>query len=373
MDRALQVSSVWACIRLLSDAVSMMPLHGYTMQNGIRVPTPDPTLIVKPSADATTTEWVYMTMVSLLLRGNFYGRVTLRDSMGYPTQVEPMDPDKVNLQTDSSGRTTYSYDSQVIPTSEVVHIRAFRLPGRARGLSPIQYAAATINTDAAASGFGLDFFTNGAHPSGILSTATTLTQDQALTAKERFIAAVKGREPAILSGGLSYQQIQVKPEESQFLATQEYGVREIARIFGVPPEMIAANSGSSMTYANVEQRALDFLTYSVQPWLTRLEAALAQLLPGHRHVRFDTSILTRTDFLTTMQATAIGIASKQETPDEARALRDLPPLTQPQKDLLDLVPLEVTPTGRPKATSPSSPPNVDFQDPADESSQGEPA
>ncbi len=354
MDRAMQVAAVWACVRLLSDAVSMMPLHGYTMKDGFRAPTTDPPLIVKPSSDATTTEWVYMTMVSLLLRGNSYGRITSRDALGYPTQIELMDPDQVNLLTDTSGRAIYTYAGNEVPTEDVNHIRAFRIPGRKRGLSPIQYAASTINTDAAATGFGLDFFTNGAHPSSILSTDATLTQPQALTAKERFIAAVKGREPAVLSGGLKYQQIQVSPDESQFLETQKFGVQEICRVFGVPPEMIASTSGASMTYANVEQRALDFLTYSVQPWLTRLEAAYALLLPGQRHVRFDTSVLTRADFQTLMTATSIGIASKQMTIDEARAKRDMAPLTDEQKADLALVPMDVSASGKPKLLPPAA-------------------
>ncbi len=352
----MQVSAVWACVRLLADSVSMMPLHGYTMRGDVRVPTADPSLIVKPSADATTTEWVYMTMVSLLLRGNCYGHIVGRDSMRYPTQIELMDPDRVNMLTDTSGRTVYNYSGNQVPTEDVVHLRAFRLPGRQRGLSPIQYAASTINTESAAAGFGLDFFNNGAHPSSILSTDSTLTQEQALTAKERFIAAVKGREPAVLSGGLKYDQIQVSPTDSQFLETQKYGVQEICRIFGVPPEMVASTSGASMTYANVEQRALDFLTYSVQPWLTRLESAYALLLPGQRHVRFDTSVLTRTDFQTTMTATAIGIASKQMTVDEARAKRDEPPLTSEQKTDLELVPLTVSVTGKPKDLPPAPAP-----------------
>lgn len=349
VDRAMQVSAVWACVRLLADSVSMMPLHGYTMRGNIRVPTDDPPLIVRPSADATTAEWVYMTMVSLLLRGNCYGRIVRRDSSGFPMQVELVDPDQVGYRSDpDSGAPIYTFGGKSVNDADVMHLRAFRAPGRRLGMSPIQYAATQINTDAAVSKFGLDYFEQGAHPSSILSTPAVLTQTQSQTIKDKFKAAVRDREPAVLTGDLKYEQIQVKPNESQFLETKKYGVAEIARIFGVPPEMIAAEAGNSMTYANVEQRALDFLTYSVQPWLTRLESAYAQMLPGRRHVRFDTSVLTRTDFLTTMQATAIGIASKQTTPDEGRALRDEAPLTAEQKDELDLVPLEITAQGKPR-------------------------
>jgi HK97 family phage portal protein len=354
----MQVSAVWACVRLLADSVSMMPLSSFTIRNGVRVPTPPPSFLVSPSADASMPEWIYMAMVSALLRGNTYGKIVARDSLGYPTQIELYNPDTVQCRTDSTGLLTYQVANTPVPVRDMFHLRAFRMPGQRTGLSPIQYAAKQINTDTAVSDFAYGFFRDGAHPSSILSTDMALNQEQSRTAKDRFLAAIKGREPAVLSGGLKYQQVQVSPNESQFLETQKYGVAEIARIFGVPPEMIAAEAGNSMTYANVEQRGIDFLTYSVQPWLTRLEAALGQLFPGQRHLRFDTSVLTRTDFQTTMTATAIGIASKQMTPDEARAKRDEPPLTDEQKQWLEIVPLEVGATGKPKVIPPAPAPAI---------------
>jgi len=355
IDRALQVSSVWACVRLLADSVSMMPLGAYTVRNDVRVPTPPPPFLLHPSNDATMSEWVYMLVVSLLLRGNGYGRIVRRDGAGFPVQIELLHPDSVSVTSSpQTGALVYKVDGLEIPTIQMFHMRAFRMPGSRLGLSPIQYAARSINTDAAAAKFGYDFFKDGAHPSAILSADANFTQEQAKTIKDRFLAAIQGREPAVLSGGLKYDQIQVNPDESQFLATQKYGVAQIARIFGVPPELIAGEAGNSMTYANVEQRGIDFLTYSVQPWLTRLESTLATLLPGQRHLRFDTSVLTRTDYLTTMQATAIGIASKQTTPDEARAKRDEPPLTEAQKAELALVPLDITAAGKPRKPTDSA-------------------
>lgn len=347
ITKAMQVSAVWACVRLIADSVSMMPVQSFTLRNGIRVPTSPPPFVQSPSADATMPEWVYMTLVSLLLRGNTYGRIVRTDGYGYPLQVELLNPDTVHCETDrATGLLTYKVDGTEVPLKQIQHIRAFRMPGQRTGLSPIQYAARSINTELAVSDFAYGFFRDGAHPSAILSSDQPMNAEQAKSAKERFVAAIKGREPALLSGGVKYEAIQINPNESQFLETQKYGVAEIARIFGVPPEMIAGEAGNSMTYANVEQRGIDFLTYTVQPWLTRLEAALAGMFPGPNHLRFDTSVLTRADFETTMRATAIGIASKQMTPNEARAKRDEPPLTADQKKDLDLVPLGIGPTGK---------------------------
>ena len=360
MGSAMQVSAVWACVRLLADSVSMMPLEAFkwdtTGAHKVRKPIPDPPLLRRPSADANLHDWIYMMVVSLMLRGNAYGRIVARDSMLYPSQIEWMNPDRVTPRTNANGELEYyTSDEAPIPARDVFHVRAYRAPGSRMGMSPIEYAARQIQTDAAIAEFAFGFFRDGAHPSSILSSDMDLNQEQSRTIKDRFLAAVRGREPAVLTGGLTYSQIQVSPEESQFLATQKYGVAAIARIFGVPPEMIAAESGNSMTYANVEQRSIDFLTYSVQPWLTRIESAIAELLPGQKHVRFDTSALLRTDLETRMKATAIGIASHQLLPDEARAMGDLPPFTDEEKAEADLVPMTVTPSGLPKALPGSAP------------------
>lgn len=354
-SQSLQVSAVWACVRLVADVMSMMPLCEYTMKNGQRVQLPSSPLVGKPSSDANMPDWIYMHLVSLMLRGNVYGRVTMFDRLRYPTKIELQHPDNVQVRQRLDGQIEYRFGGKLIDAADVYHTRAYRMPGSRMGLSPVQYAARAINTDAAIGEFAYGFFRDGAHPSSILLSDRNLNQQQARTFKDRFTSSVQGREPAVLSGGVKYQQVQVSPDESQFLETQKLGVAAIARIYGVPPEMIAAESGNSMTYANVEQRSIDFLVYSIQPWITRLEAAISQLLPGGRHVRFDTNVLLRTDLETRLRAYGIGIASKQTTPDEARAASDLPPLTAAQKALLELVPLDISPTGRPVKASGTAP------------------
>ena len=360
IDQALQDSAVWACVRLLADTVSMMPLHAYTFREGIRVPTNDPPLLLRPSPDASMPDWIYMVMVSALFRGNAIGKIETVGRDGYPSQIGLLDPDKVDIKQDSkTGAMIYSTrDGGVIPSDLVWHLRAYRRPGSGAGLSPIRYAASVINTSAAISQFALGYFNDAPHPSSTLVSDQPINQEQAKTIKERLKAAVTGREPLILGAGLKFAPLSVSPEESQFLATQKYSVASIARIFGVPPEMIAAEAGNSMTYSNIEQKGVDFLTYSIQPWLTRIEAALAPLMPGQKHARFDTSVLTRADLETRVKAGAIAIASKQQTPDEVRAWdgTDMPPLTEDQKAWLEIIPLTVSPVGMPKSTLPKNAP-----------------
>ncbi len=346
---ALRSSAVWACVRLLADTVSMMPLHAYTLKDGARVPTPDPPLLVKPSEDASMQDWIYMAMVSLLLRGNAYGHIVRRDSMQYPVQIEILDPDQVRVTRENGHLVYRTRDGGVIPTLDMLHIRAYRMPGLAVGLSPIQYAATQINTDAAIATFALGYFIDAPHPTSVLTSDQSINQEQARTIKERLKDSVKGREPLVLGAGLKFSNLSVSPEESQFLATQKLGDVGIARIFGVPPNMVGMPSGDSMTYSNDNQRVVDYLTFSVQAWLTRFESAFYPLMPGNKHVRFDTSVLTRTDIETRVKAGAIGIASKQFDPDEVRAWSDYAPLTDKQREWLEIIPLTVRPTGTPVA------------------------
>lgn len=349
---AMQSSAVWACVRVIASMVSMMPLQSFTMRNGVRVPADMPALFKQPAADTTVLDWVYMLVVSMCLRGNGYGRIVDRDNMGYPRQIELLNPDEIKAIRDRmTGKTTYQdVRGQAIPKQDLFHTRAYRMPGLDVGLSPVQYEALAINRDQAIQQFSLGYFTDAPHPASVLTSAQAITADHAKTIKERLLTAITGRETLILGAGLEFKPLSVSPEESQFLATQQYGTSEICRVFGVPPQKVpGAFVGDSMTYASVEMANLDILVSTIQWWLTNLEASFAAILPGNQHVKFDSSVLLRTDLETAFKATAIGIASHQLTPDEARAMRDQPPLTAAQKTELGLVMLTVSPSGMPKA------------------------
>lgn len=357
---AMQSSAVWACVRLLSSVVSMMPIQQFTLRNGIRVPVDTSPFFKMPAANTTMLDWVYMVMTSLALRGNAYGRVVARDSLLYPTQIELISPDTVKPQKDNAtGLWSYTVNNAVVAGQDLFHARAFRFPGLDVGLSPIQQAAVTINRDSAINLFSLGYFQDAPHPASVLTSDQAISGDHAKVIKERLVASQNGREPLVLGAGLSFKPITVSPEESQFLLTQQYGAAEICRLFGVPPSKVPGSFvGDSMTYATIEGNNLDLLIYTIQWWLSNLEATLATLLPGNQHVRFDTSVLTRTDLETRLKATAIGIASHQMTPDEARSMGDLPPLTDAQKAELALVQMTVSPSGMPKAL-PAVPPAGD--------------
>lgn len=325
---AMTNDAVWACVRLLAESVSMMPLHAYTMRDGVRVrATTQPKLLTSPAPDMTTQEWVYMMMVSMLLRGNSFTKKLSFDRNGWPTQVYMLPPDGVTTSVDADGKVHYRIQGGEITPGDMMHVRAFPMPGRVEGLSPIRLAASRVlSTMQAAAIFGEDFLSAGGHPSSILSVEKPMTADQAKQAKQSFVASVRNREPALLSGGVTWSAVQINPEESQFLETQKYGASQIARIFGVPAEMIGAPADKSMTYANITQRSLDFLVYSVQPWLTRIEAAISAMLPGNQHVRFDSSELVRMDEQTKATVDELRLRTGSKVINEVRAGIDLPPV-----------------------------------------------
>lgn len=357
-ETALQKLAIWASVALLANVTSELPIGVYTG-------SPDAAQWAKPvtvpgymediAGDGYgTADWIYASMVSYLLRGNKYGKVVERDTRGgFPTQVPLYHPDSVRGWLDDDGLPTWRVNGYRVDRSSLWHRRAYPLPGSLLGLSPIAYEAQTIGLGLAAQQFGTQFFESGGNPTGILSNSERDLDGQApaTTAKERFMAAMNGRrEPVVLGKGWNWQQISIAPEESQFLATQQLTSAECARIYGPGvPEILGYEVGGAMTYANVEQRNLHLLTYTLDPWLGRLERELTAMLPGPRFARFDRSQLLRTDQLTRYKTHAIAVATRFMAPSEIRTYENLPPMTADQLDELEFVP---TPELKPESVTP---------------------
>lgn len=351
-DTALQVPTVWACVGLLANAVSMLPLETYRHTAGIPQRVTDPQIVAAPADGMTQSEWLHMLMVSLLMRGNAYGKIVARNNIAMPTQIEIQNPDHVTVDVDRiTGAVKYMMGTPrvEVPTADVWHVRGMTLPGHKIGLSPIAYAAAVIGLDLSGRQFATDFLDGGGIPKAVLESDQSIDQDKARTIKERLLAATRAREPIVLGAGLKYTSIQVRPEESQFLATQQANVAQIARFFHVPAGMVGGSEGGSMTYTNVEQRSLDFLTYGVSFWLKRIEDAFFGLLPKPQYVRFDATALLRTDAETQAKVDIQYLAGKVKAPSEIRARMNLPEMTEAQKAEADMVPLTITPLGGAKA------------------------
>jgi HK97 family phage portal protein len=322
---AMQHSAVWACINLIAGSISTLPLAAYRL--GDRDPLPVlPPLLRAPSAGWALPDFLYAALQSLLLRGNCYGLIVDRAGAGLlPSQVELLAPERVGVETND--RTIWRIDGQEVDPASIWHVRAFTAPGQVLGLSPIQHARQAIGLGLAAEKYAARFFGDSAIPSGILTTDQHINAEHANDLKERWAARHGGRrEIAVLGNGAKFQAVTIAPEEAQFLETTRANIATIARYFGVQPELIGGESGGSLTYANVEQRALDFLTFGLRPWLVRLEVALSALLSSTTTVKFNAAALVRTDLLTRYQAHESAIRAGWKLRSEVRDLEDLPPI-----------------------------------------------
>jgi HK97 family phage portal protein len=326
-DSALRLSSVWACVNLLANTISTLPLDVFRGDEEIPVPP----LLASPAAGWTLEQWLWALMQSLLLRGNSYGLVTARSGPRLtPSQVEPVNPDLMSVNVELDGSVTYRWKGRVLDPSDVWHVAAFRPAGSPVGLSPVAFAAETVGLGLAVQRFGRAFFADGAMPSGILS-AEHITQEGIELARVKLDRATHGRrQPLIVSGGgageVKWQSLSVNPNESQFIDSLKLGVSEIARTFGLPPEMIGGEAGNSLTYTNVESQGMHFAQHSILPWAIRLESAISTLLPRGQTVKFNLDGLRRADTKSRYEAHAIALASGFMTVDEVRALEDLGPM-----------------------------------------------
>jgi HK97 family phage portal protein len=322
---AMQHSAVWACVNLIAGAISTLPMAAY--RRGERDPLPDlPPLLRQPSATMNLPEFIYATLQALLTRGNTYGLIVDRAGAGLlPAQVELLANDRVQVEANS--RIIWRVDGQEVDPASIWHVKAFTAPGQVVGLSPIGHARQAIGLGIAAEKYAAKFFGESAIPSGILTSDQDIKRERAEELKARWRARHQGnRDIAVLGSGARFQAVTIAPEEAQFLETTQANVRTICRYFGVQPELIGADSGNSLTYANVEQRALDFLTFGLRPWLVRLETAISALLSSTTSVKFNAAALVRTDLLTRYQAHESAIRAGWKLRSEVRELEDLPPI-----------------------------------------------
>lgn len=323
-NTAMRHWPVWACVRIIGDVVSTLPIDVFK-GDGVPVePTPD--RLLHPSAYATKLQWTWQVIASLLLRGNAYGLYAGFDRLEYPTQVDIISPDCVqSVEKDADGHKIFKIAGKTLTTDQVWHLPGPQMPGELQGMSPISYAANTITVGLDATKFSSDVFQNGIHPSAVLSSDQQINADQAKEIKARVKRSVQNRDLAVLGAGLKLTPWQMTAADAQYVESQQMNAVSVAQVFGVPPEMIgAANGGSTVTYANREQRAMDFLNNAVNPWLSRLEEALSAWFPRGTYVKYNTGALLRSDLIARYESYDIGIHSNVLRPSEARKFENLP-------------------------------------------------
>ncbi|MBZ6135763.1 phage portal protein [Streptomyces olivaceus] len=330
-ESSLQAVAVWAACDLIASIISELPVGVFRGEgeDARKLPKMPGWLEDPDGSGHGLADWRYQAMMSWLLRGNLFGDELQRATAGFLQQLRLFHPDEISGWLEE-GQVRWAVNGhQVTDLRRFVHRRVNPIPGVELGMSPVRLHATTIGLQLTGARFGLQWFQDGAHPSAILkNTEVPLDDGQVRTAKDRFLAALRGsREPVVFGKGWEYETIQVAPEESQFLQTQGYSAAECARIFGPGiAEILGYETGGSMTYANIQDRELTLLKFSIGKWIRRMERLLSEFLPRPQYVKLNRDALLETNTLQRYTAHASALSNNWETINEVRRLEELPPV-----------------------------------------------
>ena len=273
-DNALTFTAVWAAIRLLSESVSSLPLNVFTNSNGDKIIAENnpvyPLLKIRPNNYQSKITFLEKVMMDLLTKGNSYVRIE-RNRGAIPTALLPLNADDVNIKF-IDGVLFYETGSNIYDASDILHFKTITKDGII-GLSPIDQCKNSIGWGMAVEEFGNTFFKNGAKLSGVLQTDRALSETAIGRLKNSFnnvYAQLTGsNSTVVLEEGLTFKPISISAEQAQFLASRTFSIEEVARIFNIPPHMLKDLSKSS--FNNIEMQSQEFVTYTLMPYLTRIE------------------------------------------------------------------------------------------------------
>jgi HK97 family phage portal protein len=362
---SLQSVAFHAAVDMMCSLVSEMRFDSYRSPDGSlkgRKKIKTPGNLLDPSGDGYgVQDWMYMVLQSWFLRGNAYGNILDAGPTGMLRQVDLWNPDCVNASI-IDGQVKWTAHGSNVPAGQMFHRRCYPVAGNLLGLSPVAAHADELGLSIAATKFGKQWFQDGGHPSGILSNSEADMSDDTVvrTAKDRFMAALFGtREPVVLGRGWSFDQIQVNPEESQFLQTRGYTEAQCARILGPGvAEVLGYSTGSTLTYANIVDRDVEMLKYSANRWLQRMERILSAFLPRPQFVLFDRDSFLDTSIMQRWQVNKIKLDTGAQTIDEIRDSDNLEPVDWGKIPLALTLEAAKTPT-----TDPGNPPPDPSGDP----------
>lgn len=332
VNSALTLSPVFACIRLLSEAIATMPLDTFVRSGGTRAPyRPKPDYLTFELPEVSRIDYLSQVMLSLLTNGNAFV-ATPRDDMGTPMDLVVIDPCLVDIVRTDRGVIQYFVNEGEYNVFDVMHIKGMTMPGALRGLSPLGYAMATIELGLAAQNFGASFFRNGALPSGVIEAPGEFPEASAKRAAGLWDARHRGAgnsgKVGVLTGGAKFNKITINPDEAQFLEVRQFQVPDVARFFGVPPHLIADASNSTSWGSGLAEQNLAFGQFSLRPWCDRIEVAHGRLLTTHGlpdvFIKLNMDALLRADTQERYDAYALAIQNGWLTVNEVRRLEDLP-------------------------------------------------
>ena len=331
---ALQTTAVYACVRILAETIALLPLHTYrTSPNGKEKAASHPLYYLlhsEPNPEMTSFVFRETLMGHLLLWGNAYAQI-IRNGRGTVMALYPLLPNKMMVNRTDQGILYYQYEKDgqtyFLSHQDVLHIPGLGFDGLI-GYSPIGMAKNAIGMAIATEEYGAKFFANGASPGGVLEHPGVV-KDPARV-RDSWNAVYQGsgnaHRVAVLEEGMKFQSIGIPPEQAQFLETRKFQLNEIARIFRIPPHMIGDLEKSS--FSNIEQQSLEFVMYTLDPWVVRWEQAMQRALfsEGEKRqyfVKFNVDGLLRGDYQSRMNGYAVGRQNGWLSSNDIRELENL--------------------------------------------------
>ncbi len=350
---AIQISTYFACMRVISDAVGTIPLRVMERlpDGGEQVAYDHPyydLFHTQPNPEVPAADLRQAAQSHALLTGNAYVEIDWANG-GYPRALWLRSCfSTFPYRRQATGELIYkTHDNpsgmeRNIEASDMIHVKGLGIDSIV-GLSPVKYhMREVLGADLAAQSYGAKFFAHQANPSGYLQSPGALTPEQKLKAMTSWLdghSRGNSHRPAILEGGWKWETTGIAPEEAQFLETRMYNREQIAAMFGVPAHMVGGKEDSK---ANMEQKAQEFLTFCLKPWLKKWEQAInMKIFPkvgrtaGKFFVKFDTTELERADFKTMCQGIQMARYAGLTTTDEGRKELKLNPYDVKQLDSLN--------------------------------------
>lgn len=378
---AMQMTAVYSCVRILAEAVAGLPLHLYRYkEDGGKERAIDNNLYHllhdEPNKEMSSFIFRETLMTHLLLWGNAYAQI-IRNGKGEVVALYPLMPNKMQVDRDENGELYYIYtrSSDEAKTMEevtvyltprdVLHIPGLGFDGLV-GYSPIAMAKNAIGLAIATEEYGAKFFANGAAPSGVLEHPGTIKDPSRLRENwnSTFGGSANSGKVAVLEEGMKYTPISISPEQAQFLETRKFQIDEIARIFRVPPHMVGDLEKSS--FSNIEQQSLEFVKYTLDPWVIRWEQSLSRALLNEDEKRkyffkFNLEGLLRGDYESRMSGYAVARQNGWMSANDIRELENMDKIPAEDGGDLYLINGNMLPLNKAGAYA-----NIEKEDTADE-------
>lgn len=378
---AMQMTAVYSCVRILAEAVAGLPLHLYRYkEDGGKERAIDNNLYHllhdEPNKEMSSFIFRETLMTHLLLWGNAYAQI-IRNGKGEVVALYPLMPNKMQVDRDENGELYYIYTRSsdeaktmdgvtvYLTPRDVLHIPGLGFDGLV-GYSPIAMAKNAIGLAIATEEYGAKFFANGAAPSGVLEHPGTIKDPSRLRENwnSTFGGSANSGKVAVLEEGMKYTPISISPEQAQFLETRKFQIDEIARIFRVPPHMVGDLEKSS--FSNIEQQSLEFVKYTLDPWVIRWEQSLSRALLNEDEKRkyffkFNLEGLLRGDYESRMSGYAVARQNGWMSANDIRELENMDKIPAEDGGDLYLINGNMLPLNKAGAYA-----NIEKEDTADE-------